>query len=248
MKFRFIFSVLVSVSIVLTSVKATPSTGFFSQSKYDKLMSLLKNTQGDMYTLGGIGEATNVAAQTERLEGACSRPNAKIQVRQTISDGLKMWALTCSPSELSTIEALATVTEDEDRILDLQVFDIASTESPKRNLVRDLPKLALAITVATLAAGLLASGTYPHQVDKLKHALLGTLTAFVVTITAYYGFQLSPKQSMIVGVATTIALALAKEHLYDKRHRGIHTVDTHDAVATSYGALGAFAVVYSFSF
>ena len=137
---------------------------------------------------------------------------------------------------------------DENKLLDLQVFDIASRELTKRSLAHEITKIAFTVTVATLAAGLLAAGVYPNQKDKLKHVFYGSLMASLVTVSSYYGLDLSPTQSMWLGIAGTVIFSLLKEYIYDRHHRDIHTVDFQDAVATSIGgASSAVGLRYTLS-
>ena len=68
-----------------------------------------------------------------------------------------------------------------------------------------------------------------------------------LSIFAYYRFDLTRNQAALVGLVTTIAVALLKEYAYDAHHQDIHTVDPRDASATIFGG-GIGILFFNFQF
>ena len=95
--------------------------------------------------------------------------------------------------------------------------------------------LIVEVAAAILASGGLAKKIYTGEHDKFLHATGGALIASLVSIFAYYRFDLTRNQAALVGMITTIAVALLKEYAYDAHHKDIHTVDPRDASATIFG-------------
>ncbi len=154
---------------------------------------------------------------------------------------------------VSTVQFVVTVDRDEN-LKDLQINKlnakaINDPADPHHMTLKDGGEILIAVAASTLVSGLLAKQIYTGEQDKFLHATGGSLIAAATTLLAYYGFKVSKNEAAIIGFATAVAVALLKEYAYDASHRDTHTVDIHDAAATSMGgAMGAFFVRFQFRF
>lgn len=134
-----------------------------------------------------------------------------------------------------------------EQLADLQILQVGSAPNTRSTIIEDSGEILVAVAVGTLASGLLAKGLYPHQNDKILHAVAGSLIAASSALVAYYGFHLSENQAFWVGLATGVLAGILKE-VYDSHHSG-HTVDDRDSHATAIGGLmGSFFIRLKFEF
>lgn len=153
--------------------------------------------------------------------------------------------------EVNTVQFVVTVDGNE-KLKDLQINQLSASANSNtiethKVTVKDASEIAIAVGASTLVAGILAKQVYAGEQDKFLHATTGSLIASAATLLAYYGLKVSKNRATLIGFATSVAVALLKEYAFDASNRDNHTVDIHDAKATTMGgATGAFFIRLKF--
>ena len=141
-----------------------------------------------------------------------------------------------------------------EKLVDLKIINLqAQTDRLDFNQYnlesKDKAEMAIAVGLSVLASGLTAKELYNNEPDKVLHAEVGSIISATATLFSYYGLHLNKTQSLLVGIATTIVISLAKEYLYDSQFPGKHSVDVNDAIATMYGGgVSALFIKIKFEF
>lgn len=249
---RRIISVLIAQIVLLTTVAAYPQAQIgFSQIKFDRLLSLLKRSEGQINPMGAVGNSLTLSEQADQIEYFCKGEKSQVVVRESLSREGRMLNVICqNANNERVLQVVATLNEKENQVLDLQVLDMrhskaADSDQSERS---GEGRIITNVVVGTLAAGLLATGFYPGQADKLKHALVGSVIVGAAVAIGYYGLHLTPNQSILLGVAAVVVAALLKEYAFDAKNKDKHTVDIKDAFATTLGTLAAMGISYTVVF
>lgn len=93
--------------------------------------------------------------------------------------------------------------------------------------------VGIAMGVGVLASMKSSNLVYGAR-DKMLHAVAGSLISSSTALVSYYGLRLNAWQSVGIGLGASMAVALAKEYIYDRRVPG-HNVEFHDFLATAMG-------------
>lgn len=250
---RQIISILIAQIVLLTTATAYPQAqqGGYSQIKFDRLLSLLKQSEGQINPIGAVGNSLTLREQAEQIEYFCKGEKSRVVVRESLSREGRMQNVICSNSNNERVlQVVATLSENESKVLDLQVLDmqnskVADSDQSERS---GEGRIITNVVIGTLAAGLLATGFYPGQSDKLKHALVGSVIVGAAVAIGYYGLHLTPNQSILLGIAAVVVAGLLKEYAFDAKNKKKHTVDIKDAFATSLGSLAAMGISYTVVF
>jgi hypothetical protein len=256
-----LFFTLNSIGFAATNVMVIDQkvTSFEYEEHMYKISHILRVNEGDLIsTSEKLPHDTQEAHELFEKVCAPKSSTADLAKRVTVSyNGLLITnEFQCDErseisDEISTVQFVVTV-DRENNLKDLQINQLSAkakstTINPHKLTFNDGGEIAIAVAASILASGLLAKQVYAGQQDKFLHAEAGSLIASAATLLAYYGFKVSKNEAALIGFATAVAVGLLKEYAYDVNRKHIHTVDIHDARATSMGgASGALFIRLKF--